>query len=64
MNKEYELDPCPFCGGKAKLNHTKSFFEEDNGYWIECTACEIQQGFSYKEAEAVERWNTRWQRKL
>jgi Lar family restriction alleviation protein len=64
MNRGWELDPCPFCGGKAKLNHTKSFIDEDGGYWVSCTKCEVQQGFSYREEEAVERWNTRWQRKL
>lgn len=28
------LSPCPFCGGKAKLEHTWTA-----SYWIECDDC-------------------------
>jgi hypothetical protein len=41
MDEEFELEPCPFCGGSPELR------DDDNGetiYWIECTGCPLQLG--------------------
>ena len=49
------LDPCPFCGGEAKLVSTLG-----DRYWVGCNNCGAEQGFtSPTEEEAIERWNTR-----
>lgn len=53
--KTAELDPCPFCGGKATLTQTIG-----GSFYVFCTDCGVEQGFSEPtEAEAIEKWNTR-----
>ena len=57
--KNNELDPCPFCGGEAEL-HYSDLFKGQIYYWIGCTECGIEQGYSCNTAEeAIELWNTR-----
>ena len=58
-----ELKPCPFCGGKAILQHTS----EGRGYsFIRCTRCFTKgQSFCMKfdassDEEAIEAWNRRY----
>ena len=52
-----DLKPCPFCGGKAKL--------EDMGYphHVYCTGCGARvqgKGFAEEgEKDAIETWNKR-----
>lgn len=47
-----ELRECPFCGGKAT--------GYPNSWAVKCESCNIQRyGLSY--ADAIERWNTRYE---
>ena len=51
-----ELKPCPFCGGKAKVE-TKSSI-----WWIvKCTKCpcEVGRSWFYIKRDAIEAWNRR-----
>lgn len=57
-----ELKPCPFCGGKAVLEHDY----DGRGYsYIRCCGCFIKGNrFSVKfdkasDDEAIEAWNRR-----
>ena len=48
MNKDRELKPCPFCGGKA---------EDDYG-WIFCSKCGV--GYDYLDrGKGITDWNKR-----
>ncbi len=60
-----ELKPCPFCGGKARINKN-SFYEDktkgftDHSYGVECLDCFTQSFQFYKtEEQAVKDWNRR-----
>ena len=58
-----ELKPCPFCGGKARIGHSPNC----NDFWIICRECATyypkDMSRKYTESEAIEAWNTRWERK-
>ena len=63
MNKE--LKPCPFCGGKAVINHD-TMFGSDNPteyYRVYCTNDECSMGcpdaLFDSEEEIIKDWNTR-----
>lgn len=51
----YEINPCPFCGGKARLYRIR------DGYYIKCSTpfCRAEQVTCKEEKEAVKRWNKR-----
>ena len=57
-----ELKPCPFCGGKAVLEHEHA----GAGYsYIRCTECRVK-GLTFirkfersSDQEAIEAWNRR-----
>lgn len=50
------LEPCPFCGGKAKLWDLTQVPES----WVECTECGARtRFFSNSEEAAVSAWNDR-----
>ena len=49
------LNPCPFCGSKAKLTNFKW---TEVIYSVNCTNCEIELE-SLDETELIKRWNTR-----
>lgn len=46
------LEPCPYCGGKAKL---KSALDMVN--WVKCSVCSAESGNYCTEKEAVDIWN-------
>lgn len=58
---KYELKPCPFCGGEAKLRKD----EYRLGCHVECTVCGTRAKHILKDLEycaidrAVEVWNKR-----
>ena len=60
---KYNLEPCPFCGGKAEFRLAQSFF--NSAIYVECTNCKcgtktIEQSTEYTAREKVaEIWNTR-----
>ena len=52
-----KLKPCPFCGGKAKL---EKMGYPHHVYCTECHARVIGKGFDADgEQDAIKRWNTR-----
>ena len=56
IEKEYELKPCPFCGGEAVYPEGLTV----GGYWITCSKCGIEQGHGYMtQEEAIAAWNRR-----
>lgn len=59
---DYELKPCPFCGGEAiRLNFADSVTNaRDKGTrYFGCTKCCVVSFAHMTEAEAVEAWNRR-----
>ena len=66
MKQEYDLKPCPFCGGEAELKYER-IKGENKGYWAQviCTSCCGRSGGiwagSYNAAERIEatKWNMR-----
>lgn len=54
-----ELEPCPFCGGKAEFDY------DDNGWnWIECQQCHVSSKAGVHAMEdckpmLAESWNNR-----
>lgn len=68
--KTDELKPCPFCGGEAAFNTTRTTCREtiklnkrDTGYGVNCVVCGINNrglvlGYESK-ALAAEAWNRR-----
>lgn len=70
-NNEYELKPCPWCGGRPKLM-TKKFFEglhpeEGACITIECEACDAclyehthdESNYYVRAFLVTEKWNRR-----
>jgi len=56
---EYNLKPCPFCGGNATLRRTP-----DGGAFIDCDDCQASSQLVYGDktdpkALVAEAWNTR-----
>lgn len=51
-----ELNPCPFCGEKARIDRYENF------YRVLCTDCPASTEWLYSEQEAIEVWNTRAER--
>lgn len=50
---EYNLLPCPFCGGKAELKKGNGIFR-----YVQCCKCEASSCVDKPEI-AVESWNKR-----
>jgi hypothetical protein len=51
---EFELKPCPFCGGEAELDYSGRL-----GWHVKCKSCaDLLGGFDYPDV-AVEHWNAR-----
>lgn len=57
-----ELRPCPFCGSAAKILHVSQLWEPKDAYWAQCENhdCRMSGRHYTTEAEAIEKWNTRY----
>ena len=57
--QEYYLKPCPFCGGKAKLQHIYRY-NQARVYCSKCGASTMEQTVTFSDASAAaDFWNTR-----
>lgn len=58
-----ELKPCPFCGGKARLEAI-DFDDGDSTWWVLCSVCGAEtdeySGGTEAAADAIKAWNNRW----
>ena len=52
-----ELKPCPFCGGKAKMNYYGG--QHIPFYSISCSECGCKQANSIHKEAVIEAWNRR-----
>ena len=52
---DYELKPCPFCGGKAEIQ-VMPFHE---GFFVKCRGCGIEQKLYRYRRTATIAWNRR-----
>ena len=50
-----ELEPCPFCGGEAKLFEDKDY----QIYSVTCTECDAGTNAYGIEQDAIDAWNKR-----
>lgn len=56
--QDYDLKPCPFCGGPVQLiNRQDGKFLR--GAYVLCDACGITTTIKETAAEAIEAWNVR-----
>lgn len=55
MKQKEELKPCPFCGGKAWVQH----FPLSDTYEVRCSDCNIGTCMLLHRDIAVEMWNRR-----
>lgn len=53
LDREHVL-PCPFCGGKAELNHTWTA-----SYWMECVDCGAEAPGNYTGGDRSKREHLR-----
>lgn len=61
-----ELKRCPFCGGRAKINSRKMFYQFPFSrkpnvglYWGECQTCFADGQASWTIEGAIRNWNRR-----
>ena len=60
-----ELKPCPFCGGKAEIQHTGKNSEYGECAFVACKECGansrmVNKAFKYcADDKAIEAWNRR-----
>jgi len=53
--KKYKLNPCPFCGGNAKIAE----LGDDFAFEVYCIGCGARQSEADTVKEAANRWNRR-----
>lgn len=51
-----ELEPCPFCGGRAEMSKDHPF---DCYFYVRCVKCYARIADEYTKEEAARRWNRR-----
>lgn len=54
-----KLEPCPFCGGEAKI--TQACVMQPL-FCVHCVDCDTSGGHYFTEEDAIEAWNTRVER--
>ncbi len=58
-----KLKPCPFCGGEAIVEETKSttYFKRELPYRVKCKMCHCALAYQFfaSEQEAIAAWNRR-----
>ena len=57
-----DLKTCPFCGGKAELNMTPVYYQnnfETSGWFVQCLKGCCNQTIYFSDHDAVENWNRR-----
>lgn len=62
QHKNYELKPCPFCGGEAKLVNIKvktGLYSSGGTFYVHCKVCSITTQPRQKAEDVVKVWNTR-----
>ena len=52
-----ELKPCPFCGGKAIIEHTHLCNRKRTQ--VVCQKCGATNGYCGTESTAIKKWNRR-----
>lgn len=70
--RQYDMKPCPFCGGKAHMEYSSRSFMNGKSTRVSYVYCEVCNSRSPKfdryefnphsiaEGKAVEAWNRRW----
>lgn len=53
---EFELKPCPFCGGEARAYKSEIVLP---GYTVLCKKCNATVNYFLTNEEAIEAWNRR-----
>ena len=55
-----ELKPCPFCGGRAKINsRPTSLYCEGRAYQVQCTFCGATIPEFWNQESVIKAWNRR-----
>lgn len=57
MNEE--LEPCPFCGGKAKKQAVETTILGDTYWGVKCTECNCGTAGYLNYNDAIKAWNRR-----
>ena len=59
MEKQIELKPCPFCGGKAFVSAKLPYFGEELTLAVVCEQCNASSKHRRTKEKAIEDWNRR-----
>ena len=60
MSVMTKLKPCPFCGGKAKIEkHESGMFFKSTYWFVICGMCRGRTFLQDTQEEAIEAWNKR-----
>jgi len=54
-----ELNPCPFCGGEAEVDHVNVNGNGEKKYYVCCKNCAAEAGWAKTKIGATRYWNLR-----